>query len=86
MPTLERLLVATTVEDLPPRGKLTGTPLMPHERVVPAYLVGETSHVVVFACGDPLRGDDSVAPRACKALPPENPGPRRRQAHRCPGD
>lgn len=38
---------------------------------MPAYLVGETSRVVVFACGDPLRGDDSVAPLACKSLPPE---------------
>lgn len=28
-------------------------------------------NIVVFACGDPLRGDDSVAPRAVKALPPE---------------
>ena len=27
--------------------------------------------MVVFACGDPLRGDDSVAPRACTSLPPE---------------
>jgi hydrogenase maturation protease len=27
--------------------------------------------VVVFACGDPLRGDDSVAHLACRALPPE---------------
>ena len=27
--------------------------------------------VVVFACGDPLRGDDLVAPRACTSLPPE---------------
>jgi hydrogenase maturation protease len=44
---------------------------VPHERLVPAYLVGETSSVVVFACGDPLRGDDSVAPLACKSLPPE---------------
>ncbi len=40
-------------------------------RLVPAYLVGEASRVVVFACGDPLRGDDSVAPLACKSLPPE---------------
>ncbi len=30
-----------------------------------------TSRVVVFACGDPLRGDDSVAHVACRALPPE---------------
>jgi hydrogenase maturation protease len=44
---------------------------MSQERLVPAYLVGDTSRVVVFACGDPLRGDDSVAPLACKALPPE---------------
>jgi len=41
------------------------------ERLVPAYLLGQTSRVVVFACGDPLRGDDSVAPLACKSLPPE---------------
>jgi hydrogenase maturation protease len=27
--------------------------------------------VVVFACGDPLRGDDSVAHLAVEALPPE---------------
>ncbi len=27
--------------------------------------------VVVFACGDPLRGDDSVAPTACRSLPLE---------------
>ena len=26
--------------------------------------------MVVFACGDPLRGDDSVAHVACRALPP----------------
>jgi len=40
-------------------------------RRVPAYLVGKTSRVVVFACGDPLRGDDSVAHLAVEALPPE---------------
>jgi hydrogenase maturation protease len=39
--------------------------------LVPGYLTGETRHVVVFACGDPLRGDDSVAPMACTSLPPE---------------
>jgi hydrogenase maturation protease len=37
----------------------------------PGYLTGESRHVVVFACGDPLRGDDSVAPIACTSLPPE---------------
>lgn len=44
---------------------------MTEERLVPAYLLGQASRVVVFACGDPLRGDDSVAPLACKSLPPE---------------
>jgi hydrogenase maturation protease len=44
---------------------------MTEERLVPAYLVGETSRVMVFACGDPLRGDDSVAPLACTSLPAE---------------
>lgn len=43
----------------------------PRDRLVPAYLVGERSRVVVFACGDPLRGDDSVAPLAVRGLPPE---------------
>jgi hydrogenase maturation protease len=38
---------------------------------VPGYLTGRPRRVVVFACGDPLRGDDSVAPRACTSLPPE---------------
>lgn len=44
---------------------------MPHRRVVPAYLVGETSRVVVFACGDPVHADPSVAALACTSLPPE---------------
>jgi hydrogenase maturation protease len=43
----------------------------PSGRLVPAYLVGETSRIVVFACGDPLRGDDSVAPLAVRELPPD---------------
>jgi len=51
--------------------RLHRAPLMSQERLVPAYLVRENSRIVVFACGDPLRGDDSVAPLACKALPPE---------------
>jgi hydrogenase maturation protease len=38
---------------------------------VPGYLTEQPRRVVVFACGDPLRGDDSVAARACKTLPPE---------------
>lgn len=42
---------------------------MAAERLVPAYLVGETSRVVVFACDDPRRGDDSVATLACTSLP-----------------
>jgi hydrogenase maturation protease len=29
------------------------------------------SPIVVFACGDPLRGDDAVAPLACRSLPAE---------------
>lgn len=44
---------------------------MPHRRVVPAYLVGETSHAVVFACGDPVHADPSVAAQACTSLPPQ---------------
>ena len=39
--------------------------------LVPGYLTGQSRDVVVFACGDPRRGDDSVAPIACKSLPPE---------------
>lgn len=39
--------------------------------LVPGYLTGEPRDVVVFACGDPVRGDDSVAFRACTTLPPE---------------
>jgi len=38
---------------------------------VPSHPSGGTRRVVVFACGDPLRGDDSVAHVACRALPPE---------------
>lgn len=41
----------------------------------PAYprdhLTEVQREVVVFACGDPLRGDDSVAHVAVRALPPE---------------
>ncbi len=44
---------------------------MPLKAEVPGSLAGESRRVVVFACGDPLRGDDSVAPRACRALSPE---------------
>jgi Ni,Fe-hydrogenase maturation factor len=44
---------------------------MSRQRLVPAYLVGETSRVVVFACGDPRQADDSVAARACRSLPAE---------------
>jgi len=44
---------------------------MPLADEVPGYLTGAPRRVVVFACGDPLRGDDSVAPLACTSLPPE---------------
>lgn len=39
--------------------------------LVPGYLTGQPRSVVVFACGDPVRADDSVAIRACTSLPPE---------------
>jgi hydrogenase maturation protease len=38
--------------------------------LVPGDRVDESRRVVVFACGDPLRGDDSVASIACRSLPP----------------
>lgn len=38
---------------------------------VPRRPPAERRRVVVFACGDPLRGDNSVAPLACTSLPPE---------------
>ncbi len=44
--------------------------MQPPERV-PPYLTAVSRRVVVFACGDPLRGDDSVAHLAVEALPPE---------------
>ena len=44
---------------------------MPIADHVPPHPSGGTRRVVVFACGDPLRGDDSVAHVACRALPPE---------------
>jgi Ni,Fe-hydrogenase maturation factor len=44
---------------------------MDHERLVPAYLVGEQSRVVVFACGDPRLNGESVATLVCEELPPE---------------
>ena len=43
---------------------------MPLADHVPSRASGGTRRVVVFACGDPLRGDDSVAHVACRALPP----------------
>ena len=44
---------------------------MPLQDDVPSYLTGAPRQVVVFACGDPVRGDDSVAFLACNSLPPE---------------
>ena len=44
--------------------------MQPPEHVAP-YLSGVSRGVVVFACGDPLRGDDSVAHLAVEALPAE---------------
>jgi hydrogenase maturation protease len=38
---------------------------------IPAYLTGASRSVVVFACGDPLRGDDALAFQACTTLPPD---------------
>lgn len=45
---------------------------MDHERLAPAYLVGERSRIVVFACDDPRVPDDSVATQACTSLPTES--------------
>ena len=45
--------------------------MAPLSEELPSYLTGESRDIVVFACGDPLRGDDSVAPLACKSLPPD---------------
>jgi hydrogenase maturation protease len=52
-------------------GRPEAASAVPRERLVPASPVGESSRVVVFACGDPLRGDDSVASLAVRQLPPE---------------
>ncbi len=41
------------------------------DRRVPAYLLGEKSSVVVYACDDPHLAEDSVATVACTSLPPE---------------